>query len=64
MQPRFIIRPDSHGYSVRDLLTGEPAVLASTPQTGLTQQDAEHTAELLNRRDADIADPSETRPSA
>jgi hypothetical protein len=54
MQARFILRPDSHGYSIRDLLSGEPAIVAGAPQTGLTRQDAEHTAELLNRREADV----------
>lgn len=47
---RFVIRPDRQGYSVCDLWTGEPAVIALAPQTGLSQEDAEHTAELLNRR--------------
>jgi hypothetical protein len=49
MEPRYVIRPDPDGYSVRDLLTGQPAILAATPQKGLSQQDAEHTAELLNQ---------------
>jgi hypothetical protein len=47
MEPRFVIRPDREGYSVRDLWTGQLAVLAGTSQTGLSQQDAEHTAALL-----------------
>jgi hypothetical protein len=50
MAERFVIRPDREGYSVCDLWTGEPAVIAMVPQTGLSQQDAEHTAALLNRR--------------
>jgi hypothetical protein len=47
---RFVIRPDREGYSVCDMWTGEPAVIAMTPQTGMSHADAEHTAELLNRR--------------
>lgn len=55
MEPRFVIRPDREGYSVRDLWTGQLAVLAGTPQAGLSQQDAEHTAQLLNRTAAEVA---------
>jgi len=51
MTPRFVIRPDQAGYTVSDIWTGEPAIIAMTRQTGLTQADAEHTADLLNRRD-------------
>jgi hypothetical protein len=47
---RYVIRPDREGYSVCDLWTGGAAVIAMTPQTGLSQQDAKHTADLLNRR--------------
>jgi hypothetical protein len=55
MEPRFVIRPDREGYSIRDLWTGQPAVLAGTPQAGLSQQDAEHTVALLNRTAAEVA---------
>jgi hypothetical protein len=48
METRYVIRPDGQGYTVRDLWTGEPAHLAGAPQVGLSQDDAEHTAELLN----------------
>jgi hypothetical protein len=47
---RFVIRPDRAGFSVIDIWTGEPAVIAMTPQTGMPEEDAEHTAALLNRR--------------
>jgi hypothetical protein len=50
MIQRFVIRPDSQGFSVHDVWTGEAAVIAMTPQTGLSAEDAAHTAELLNRR--------------
>lgn len=49
---RFVVRPDSEGYSVVDIWTGEAAVIAMTPQTGISQPDAQHTARLLNRRAA------------
>jgi len=48
--PRYAVRPDRVGFSVFDLWTGEAAVLAMVPQTGLSPEDAEHTADLLNRR--------------
>lgn len=50
MTERFILRPDRHGFTVQDVLTGQPAVIASTPQTGLSRADATHTADLLNSR--------------
>jgi hypothetical protein len=50
MPERFILRPDRDGFTVQDVWTGEPAVIAMTPQTGLSEEDATHTAELLNRR--------------
>lgn len=53
MDQRYVIRPDSQGYTVRDLWSGEPARLAGSPQTGLSQDDAEHTADLLNRTSAE-----------
>ncbi|MGH6963727.1 MAG: hypothetical protein ACREE0_04540 [Phenylobacterium sp.] len=58
MESRFVTRPDSDGYSVRDLWTGQPAILAAMPQKGLSQEDAEHTAALLNRSAADPAQPN------
>jgi hypothetical protein len=58
MEPRFVIRPDSEGYSVRDLWTGQPAILAAMPQKGLSQEDAEHTAALLNQTAAESAKPN------
>jgi hypothetical protein len=50
MTPRFVIRPDRVSFSVCDSWTGQPAVIAMTPQTGLSREDAEHTAGLLNER--------------
>lgn len=43
-------RPDRDGFSVCDVWTGEIAVIAMTPQSGLSREDAEHTATLLNHR--------------
>lgn len=50
MLDRFVIRPASDGFRVIDIWMGEPAHIAMIPQTGLSKEDAEHTAGLLNRR--------------
>jgi hypothetical protein len=34
---RFVLRPDRRGWTVYELWTGEPAVIALVPQTGLSQ---------------------------
>jgi len=50
---RYLTRPDREGFSVFDIWTGEAAVIAMVPQTGLSEDDADHTAQLLNRRAGD-----------
>jgi hypothetical protein len=50
MADRYVIRKDASGYTVADNLTGEPLVLARDPQTGLSEEDAHHLAELFNKR--------------
>lgn len=47
---RFGIRPDGQGWTVFETWTGEPVVLAQDRQVGLSEVDAQHTAELMNRR--------------
>jgi hypothetical protein len=47
---RYHVRPDPTGFRVVDIWTGETAAIALVPQTELSRKDAEHTAELLNRR--------------
>ena len=47
---RFQVRRDRTGWTVYEVWTGEPAVIAMDPQTGLSEADAAHTAGLLNRR--------------
>ncbi len=50
MTVRFLVRPGPTGFSVYDVWTGETAVIAMTPQDGLSREDAEHTAAMLNKR--------------
>lgn len=57
MEDRYALRPDATGYTLLDRLTGEPAVIASLPQRGLSREDAEHTIALLNERDAQSGRP-------
>jgi hypothetical protein len=57
MIQRFIIRPHREAFALHDTWTGEPATIGMTPQTGLSEEDAAHTAEILNRRAADEAPP-------
>jgi hypothetical protein len=47
---RCAIRPDAEGFSVYDILTGQPLRLAMAAQIGLSAEDAEHTARLFNER--------------
>jgi hypothetical protein len=50
MTPRYVIRPDRQGFSILDTATGQAAVIAMAPQSGLSEEDAAHTAALLNQR--------------
>jgi hypothetical protein len=47
---RFVVRPQPAGFRVVDIWTGETAVIAMTPQDGLSEEDARHVARLLNAR--------------
>jgi hypothetical protein len=49
---RYIVRRDATGFTVTDNYTGEPLVLAMDPQTGLPEEDAQHLADLFNKRAA------------
>jgi hypothetical protein len=50
MTDQYSVRPDPNGFSVYDVWTGETVILAMTPQDGLSREDAEHTAAMLNPR--------------
>lgn len=47
---RYSIRRDRAGWTVYEVWTGQPAVIALVPQSGLSEEDAQHTAALLDRR--------------
>lgn len=47
---RFVVRPDPKGFRIIDTKTGEPATIAMAAQVGLLEDDALHTANLLNQR--------------
>jgi hypothetical protein len=47
---RFDLRRDRTGWTVYEVWTGEPVVIAMVSQTGLSEADAQHTADLMNRR--------------
>lgn len=47
---RYAVRPDPTGFTVFVTYTGEPAVMAGQRQTGLSEADARHTAEVLNKQ--------------
>lgn len=54
---RFVVRPDDEGFSVIDIWSGEPTLIAMARQTGLPEADAEHTAALLNHKAAGAGPP-------
>ena len=47
---RYDIREDREGWTVFDVFTGEPVVIAMVTQTGLDIQDADELAELLDHK--------------
>jgi DNA-directed RNA polymerase specialized sigma24 family protein len=49
---RFVVRPQTERFKVVDIWTGETAVIAMTPQDGMSEEDARHIARLLNGRAA------------
>lgn len=55
MSARYDIRKDPGGWTVLDTLTGQPAFLNNTPQTGLPLADADDLADLLSKLDAEAA---------
>jgi hypothetical protein len=60
MIERFVVRPDSNGFCVYDMEAGAPATIGGAPQTGLSQADAAHTTDLLNRRESERPGPYQT----
>lgn len=50
MSERFVVRPDTRGFSVFDLVLGQVAEIAKIPQQALSTEDAQHLAQLLNQQ--------------
>lgn len=50
MTVQFDTRRDDHGWTVVDLLTGQPVIIGCAPQSGLSFLDADDLAHRLNRR--------------
>ncbi len=55
------MRPDQKGWTVYEIWSGKPALVAQAPQAGLSEADAKHTLALLNgaakRGDASMRKP-------
>lgn len=45
---RYALRRDAQGWTVYVIWTGDAAVVGGTPQTGLSEEDAQHMVSLLN----------------
>ncbi|MDB5428537.1 MAG: hypothetical protein JWR43_2512 [Phenylobacterium sp.] len=45
---RYALRADGPGWTVYELWSGNAAIAAGVPQTGLSEDDARHMAALLN----------------
>jgi hypothetical protein len=53
MSARYNIRPDPDGWTVYDTVTGSPAAVNDATQIGLSLEDADDLADLLNRLHAE-----------
>jgi len=53
MRARYDIRPDPDGWTVYDTVTGMPAAVNDATQIGLSLEDADDLADLLNRLHAE-----------
>lgn len=45
---RYVLRSDAAGWTVLEVWTGKPAVVAGVAQSRLSEADAKHMANLLN----------------
>jgi hypothetical protein len=45
---RYVLRSDTGGWTVLEIWTGQPAMVAGVAQSGLSEDDARHMADLLN----------------
>jgi hypothetical protein len=53
MAARYDIKPEGDSWSVYDTTTGLPAEVNDVVQVGLSLEDADDLADLLNRLDAE-----------
>lgn len=47
---RYAVRKDANGWTVFEIFSGEPARVGGAPQTGMSDADAQHQVDLLNKR--------------
>ena len=47
---RYAVRKDANGWTVFEIFSGEPARVGGAPQIGMSDADARHQVELLNKR--------------
>ena len=47
---RYAVRKDANGWTVYEIFTGEPARVGGSPQTHMSEADAQHQVGLLNDR--------------
>jgi hypothetical protein len=47
---RYVLRFDGSAWTVYEVWSGKPVVVAGVPQTRLSEDDAKHMAALLNTR--------------
>ena len=45
---RYAVRPDAKGFTTFVIFTGEAAVIGGVAQVGLSEDDANHMAKVLN----------------
>jgi hypothetical protein len=45
---RYVLRSDTGGWTVLEIWTGQPAMVAGVAQSGLSEDDARHMVSLLN----------------
>ena len=47
---RYATRRDASGWTVFEIFTSQPAMAGGVAQTGLSEEDARHMVDLLNKQ--------------